>query len=251
MSEETIASETAETGAPVDDEKKAPWPTDDELALLSSERRRWIGRILPQLEGRVAPKGWQEVGKRFGLGKGKLDRDSALYPCVRDCVLFDYRAGGKTAVERHIEGAVDTAEKFDQQCFVAMLRHRVAFFVPGEKQGAHGYEVQELLCGETLVLAEPNLPPLPEGFVYVARILPFPWFWTTSSTLRVLPRTVVDAFLTHLERELGGEGDWRRDLPTVTPDAWAALILNAFVRSLYEEGRARETVATSSDKGDA
>ncbi len=254
MSEEHAASENAPIApagaARSDEEKKDPWPTDDELALLSSERRRWLSRVLPQLEGRVAPKGWSEVGKRFGLGKGKPDRSSVLFPCVRDCVVFDYRASGKTAVDRHIEGVLDNSEKFDQQCFVALLRHRVAFFVPGEKRGAHGYEVKELLRDESFVLAEPNLPALPEGYVYVARILPFPWFWTTSSAIRVLPKSVVDAFLGHLETELGGHGNWRRDLTTVTPDAWGSLILNAYVRSLYEEGRAREFVAAQDGPAD-
>jgi hypothetical protein len=243
MSEETATTEATEAPAAAAEVKLPPWPEDDELALLSAERRRWVSRLLPQLEGRVAPKGWQEVGKRFGLGKAKPSAESPLFPCVRDCAIFDYRAGGKSAVERFIEGAVDRADKFEQQCFVAALRHRVAFFVPGEKKAAYGFEVTDLLRNEAVVLAEPNLPPLPEGFVYVARILPYPWFWTTAGTIRVLPKTVVDAFLGHLEQELGGEGDWRRDLATVTPDAWAALILNAYVRSLYEEAKAREAVA--------
>lgn len=247
MSDAPNATETATT-EPATAAKLPAWPTDDELALLSSERRRWIARTLAQLESRVAPKGWQEVAKRFGVAKGKPANESPVFACVRDCVLFDYRASGRTAFERYIEASVDGAEKFEQQCFVAALRHRVSFFVPGERKAAYGFEVTDLLRNEKIVLAEPNLPELPDGYVYVARILPYPWFWTTSSTVRVLPKAVVEAFLAHLERELGGEGDWRHDLTTVTPDAWAALVLNAFVRSLYEEAKAREAVKNEAAK---
>jgi hypothetical protein len=247
MSDAPNATDTATT-EPADEEKLPAWPSDDELALLSSERRRWIARTLAQLESRVAPKGWQEVCKRFGVAKGKPSTASPVFGCVRDCVLFDYRASGKTAFERYIESVVDTAEKFEQQCFVAALRHRVAFFVPGERKAAYGFEATDLLRSEKFVLAEPNLPELPDGYVYVARVLPYPWFWTTSSTARVLPKSVVDAFLAHLEKELGGEGDWRRDLTTVTPDAWASLILNAYVRSLYEEAKALEAVKSEAAK---
>ena len=241
VTEETAVTETA----PSEAADVAPlWPSDDDMALLSSERRRWVARTLPALEGRVANKGWHEVGKRFGVRKGKPQRVGPVFPCVRDCVLFDYRASGRTAIERHIEGVVDGADKFEQQCFVAALKHRVAFFIPGARKAGYGFEVTDLLRNETLVLAEPNLPELPEGLVYVARLLPFPWFSITSSTLRAIPRSVVDAFLTHLDEQLGGGNtDWRRDLTSVTPDAWAALILNAYVRSLYEEGRAREAAA--------
>ncbi len=222
-----------------------PWPTDDELALLGSERRRWVNRLLPELEARVAPKGWLEVGKRFGLGRERPDPEGPVFRCVRDCVLFDYRAGGRTAVERHIEGAVDRSEKFEQQCFVAALRHRVAFLVPGRKLGAYGFEVQDLLRGETLVLAEPNLPALPAELVYVARILPYPWFWTTSGTVRALPAGVVSEFLKSVAGEFGEGTDWRVNLTSVSADAWASLILNTYVRSLYEEGKAREAASAA------
>ena len=243
MSDETDErDETAPPAPPADGSPDAPplWPSDDEMALLASERRRWIARLLPSLEGRVSNKGWHEVAKRFGIPKGKPRPELHSFSCIRDCVLFDYRASGRTAMERHIEGVVDHADKFEQQCFVGALRHRVAFFSPGERLASYGFEVTDHLRNEKVVLAEPNLPALPDGLVFVARLLPFPWFSITSSTLRVLAKSVVDAFLTHLEDQLGGEeSDWRQDLGTVTPDAWATLISHAYLRSLNDEDRAR------------
>jgi len=110
--------------------------------------------------------------------------DHPDYGVLLDLAMYEDRTSGQTVIERHFEQTNPEAGSDEQLVLSAMMASRVTLLRLGKRNPGVGLDVEDLLFGEALFLADPALSKerTRGELVILTRLLSFDGFVMTPST---------------------------------------------------------------------
>jgi hypothetical protein len=154
----------------------------------------------------VSGKGLEETARAIGLfdgGRIVLDGEEQV-AALSDLALYDYRASGKSAVERRLARAQGSSA-VERLLLDAMARARFVLFEIESIEPGLGVRGRDRLRGDAYLLADLGLADTAsEGLVLATRLLVFPDFAMTSGAPLVIDPSLAALIVTGLRKSMGG-----------------------------------------------
>jgi len=161
-------------------------PPRDSPLLKSYKRLRAVeDALFETLTETVSDEAVDAIAASFGV----VERGEALYEhpdygVLLDLSLHDDRATGQTVVERHLEETKPAAGTDLDAVLTALTRSRFTLLRLGKRAPGVGLQVEDLLFGGALFLADPDLSKdrTRDEVVIATRLLAFDGFVMTPCT---------------------------------------------------------------------